>query len=733
MASLASSMERQAGQLTNTSSSDSVSGKMQISCEQTEINSSFPKRSTEAGEAHDVSRLKTEEDLIDSVFLMCDVKKEGEVDVSMLLERIREIVASEHENSGELHKLRGILHAYCVNNKISMSNYKSGIKHWIQQQRMSYSCDDVGNISQVLPPDMHNITYGSIEDCAEDKHSYNSDLLTRNADLEFSNARLSEVNSELEAQITATEQINVMLSNDLEAVRVQYQSSQMELDKQKVIEEENQELKVRLAEVEERRSLIDAELYQLRKDVSTLEKNNRRLSADLDSQDKELMGYDVSNGKLKADFTTLQALHQQTKADLDKRREDLEQCEARIEQLLDSVEKLIMEKKDLEDLLKYYTDRDECSMDRADRSLLENDRSHTSVVSMMLESENKLEGVCCMPSLRMELEDFVRRNQELPSPFCEKPADSGNVSLDSSSTHSLAPLTPEAISQGRRELRNDVKRTVFEHSQEVRLPEAVGVIEKPSDELNSSVCDDNDSKEGPCDQSEVLSTRSDDESKAGQRGNDEDKSASRGDAEKLSCSDDEGGTALLHSNNNNMDAVSRCNDERGTALLHSNNNNMDAVSHCDDEGGTALLHSNNNNMDAVSRCNEEGKTVACGHDKRNNAACSDDDDANDGACGNDKDNNAECSDDDANAVACGNDKVNEVACGDDKGKSVSHGDGKGMKGLLSRILRVIDVGTALRIACLLLVAGYLAWLCQGNGTRLIMSHVRLTQYGPHPI
>lgn len=63
----------------------------------------------------------------------------------------------------------------------------------------------------------------------------------------------------------------------------------------------------------------------------------------------------------------------------------------------------------------------------------------------------------------------VLENQQLPSPFCEKPADSGNVSMDSSTSNSvasLAPATPEIVSQTRKEASDFLYSLYFKHLQQ---------------------------------------------------------------------------------------------------------------------------------------------------------------------------------------------------------------------------------------------------------------------------
>ncbi|KAF4079883.1 hypothetical protein AMELA_G00183400 [Ameiurus melas] len=222
-----------------------------------------------------------EEDLLDTIFQACDTQCRGKVYVSHIVDYLRHTTSRSSEDSG-LEELCNMLDPEHKDISIDLDTYHAIMKEWIEDCRnqVKDGKDDVTRESVKLPDSLSarrsfllNMTSGSLEAFggeASRAELETSDLVFCVADLQFNNQKLQEEVRKLKQTAEAMEETNQKLLEENEELKTQAKTGQQLLQKERMLKEEVEEMKLTLSSSEENRVRASAQSKQMERENQTL-------------------------------------------------------------------------------------------------------------------------------------------------------------------------------------------------------------------------------------------------------------------------------------------------------------------------------------------------------------------------------------------------------------------------------------------------------------------------------
>ncbi|XP_062373881.1 inositol 1,4,5-triphosphate receptor associated 2 [Sardina pilchardus] len=247
-----------------------------------------------------------EEDLLDTIFHACDTQRRGKVYVSRIVDYLRHTTSRSSEDSG-LEELCNMLDPDNNDISIDLDTYHAVMKEWIEDCR-NQGDDTAENVTQesVKVPDclaakrsaLLNMTSGSLEAFGGETTKSDletSDLIYCVADLQFTNQKLQDEIRKLKQAMESMEDTNQKLIEENEDLKTQAKVGQQLLQKEKMLKEEVEEMKMTLSTSEESRARASARSKQMEREnqgliskISALQEENIKVTVEMDDLQKKM-------------------------------------------------------------------------------------------------------------------------------------------------------------------------------------------------------------------------------------------------------------------------------------------------------------------------------------------------------------------------------------------------------------------------------------------------------------
>ncbi|XP_041933793.1 inositol 1,4,5-triphosphate receptor associated 2 [Alosa sapidissima] len=247
-----------------------------------------------------------EEDLLDTIFHACDTQRRGKVYVSRIVDYLRHTTSRSSEDSG-LEELCNMLDPDNKDISIDLDTYHAVMKEWIEDCR-NQGDDTAENVTQesVKVPDslaakrsaLLNMTSGSLEAFGGETTKSDletSDLIYCVADLQFTNQKLQEEIRKLKQAMESMEDTNQKLIEENDHLKTQAKVGQQLLQKEKMLKEEVEEMKMTLSSSEESRAQASARSKQMEREnqgliskISALQEENIKVTMEMDVLQKKM-------------------------------------------------------------------------------------------------------------------------------------------------------------------------------------------------------------------------------------------------------------------------------------------------------------------------------------------------------------------------------------------------------------------------------------------------------------
>ncbi|XP_048124407.1 inositol 1,4,5-triphosphate receptor associated 2 isoform X2 [Alosa alosa] len=247
-----------------------------------------------------------EEDLLDTIFHACDTQRRGKVYVSRIVDYLRHTTSRSSEDSG-LEELCNMLDPDNKDISIDLDTYHAVMKEWIEDCR-NQGDDTAENVTQesVKVPDslaakrsaLLNMTSGSLEAFGGETTKSDletSDLIYCVADLQFTNQKLQEEIRKLKQAMESMEDTNQKLIEENDDLKTQAKVGQQLLQKEKMLKEEVEEMKMTLSSSEESRAQASARSKQMEREnqgliskISALQEENIKVTMEMDDLQKKM-------------------------------------------------------------------------------------------------------------------------------------------------------------------------------------------------------------------------------------------------------------------------------------------------------------------------------------------------------------------------------------------------------------------------------------------------------------
>ncbi|CAC5417152.1 MRVI1 [Mytilus coruscus] len=385
-----------------------------------------------SGEDFNHSQHFTEEDLLDSLFLTCDVKKAGVVPVSNLIEYLKFTSSAISERDDDLQNLEHLFNE--GGDEVNIVTYRRVMYHWIDSIRKrsenESNQEDVlerrSNGPMCLSKDISILRGHNMDSSIVDTFGTDFDPVDQQntiEDLQHQNRKLTEENTKLKQQIDVQEDIVTTNQIEIDKLHKKVKSLQLTADSRHETIAENEELKSTISKLQEKKkdlltkiTHIDKEKLSYENQCSDLQLKLIELTSQLESltSQKELLNKEAAEYK-----------HELVHARDLKSLQEIQLNERYLE-----VNSL---KKQLEDLCvqlkEYKKENDEVKFE-----LMQSKQDITSFSHMPSESGDGADEiisraagsfVCSTPmrhsqSLCMELKGMIGSDKHLPSPLCPK-------------------------------------------------------------------------------------------------------------------------------------------------------------------------------------------------------------------------------------------------------------------------------------------------------------------------
>uniref|UniRef100_A0AAY4B9Z3 Lymphoid-restricted membrane protein n=1 Tax=Denticeps clupeoides TaxID=299321 RepID=A0AAY4B9Z3_9TELE len=215
-----------------------------------------------------------EEDLLDTIFHACDTQRRGKVYVSRIVDYLRHTTSRTSEDSG-LEELCNMLDPEHKDISIDLDTYHAIMKEWIEDCRNQGddTAEDLTEDSVKVPDTLSakrstllSMTSGSLEAFGGEVSRADletSDLVYCVADLQLNNQKLQEEVRKLKQTVEAMEETNQKLMEENEDLKTKAKIWQHLLQKEKLLKEEVEEMKISLSSSEESRVRASAQTKQM--------------------------------------------------------------------------------------------------------------------------------------------------------------------------------------------------------------------------------------------------------------------------------------------------------------------------------------------------------------------------------------------------------------------------------------------------------------------------------------
>ncbi|KAF5890789.1 lymphoid-restricted membrane protein-like, partial [Clarias magur] len=306
-----------------------------------------------------------EEDLLDTIFQACDTQCRGKVCVSHIVDYLRHTTSRSSEDSG-LEELCNMLDPERKDISIDLDTYHAIMKEWIEDCRNQVKDDNDVTQESVKLADhfsarksfLLNMTSGSLEAFGGEPSRAEletSDLVFCVADLQFNNQKLQQEVRKLKQATEAMEETNQKLLEENEELKNQAKLGQQLLQKERMLKEEVEEMKLTLSSSEENRARVSAQSKQMEREnltliskISSLQDENMKMTAEVDELQKKMKTLYELNADLQAQTHSFDAAMTDKDTLIQEKTRQIEDLKAAVLEYSSVTELLRAEKSKLE-------------------------------------------------------------------------------------------------------------------------------------------------------------------------------------------------------------------------------------------------------------------------------------------------------------------------------------------------------------------------------------------------
>ncbi|KAG3292271.1 lymphoid-restricted membrane protein [Ictidomys tridecemlineatus] len=253
-----------------------------------------------------------EEQLLTGIFHACDTKCRGSVEVSKIIDYLRQTASQDSEDTS-LEELWNMLDPERRDPHVDLETFQTIMKEWMAfsankwgevKSRLSSIMDDSvfeqqGSTKSVkTTSDTTDSTPGSFEALGGDLSNgvlEMSGFITYVADLHFNKQKLEEENHRVKLALETLEEANNQLADDCSELRLQIKSAHQAIMRTSRLKEELEELKISMNASEEEKALILAQKKQLETEnqalilkIKILQEENIKNIIDMDKLEKKI-------------------------------------------------------------------------------------------------------------------------------------------------------------------------------------------------------------------------------------------------------------------------------------------------------------------------------------------------------------------------------------------------------------------------------------------------------------
>uniref|UniRef100_A0A9J8A140 Lymphoid-restricted membrane protein n=1 Tax=Cyprinus carpio carpio TaxID=630221 RepID=A0A9J8A140_CYPCA len=307
-----------------------------------------------------------EEDLLDTIFQACDTQCRGKVYVSHIVDFLRHTTCRSSEDSG-LEELCNMLDPEHKDISIDLDTYHAIMKEWI---------DDCRNQGKDSKNDTHqesfklwdslsarrsallNMTSGSLEAFGGEASRADletSDLVFCVADLQLNNQKLQEEVRKLKQAVESMEDTNQKLIEENEDLKAQAKIGQQLLQKEKMLKEEVEEMKLSLTSSEESRAQASAQRKQMEREnqsliskIAALQEENMKVTLEAEDLQKKINDLCDLNADLQVQVHSFDAILADKESIIQEKNKQIDELKVAIVEYSSVTELLRADKNKLE-------------------------------------------------------------------------------------------------------------------------------------------------------------------------------------------------------------------------------------------------------------------------------------------------------------------------------------------------------------------------------------------------
>ncbi|XP_077090485.1 inositol 1,4,5-triphosphate receptor associated 2 isoform X2 [Siphateles boraxobius] len=307
-----------------------------------------------------------EEDLLDTIFQACDTQCRGKVYVSHIVDFLRHTTSRSSEDSG-LEELCNMLDPEHKDISIDLETYHAIMKEWIDDCRNqgTDSKNDTQQESFKLRDSLSarrsailNMTSGSLEAFGGEASRADletSDLVFCVADLQLNNQKLQEEVRKLKQAVENMEDTNQKLIEENEDLKAQAKMGQQLLQKEKMLKEEVEEMKLSLTSSEESRAQASAQRRQMEREnqsliskIADLQEENMKVTLEAEELQKKMSDLCDLNADLQVQVHSFDAILADKESIIQEKNKQIDELKVAIVEYSSVTELLRADKNKLE-------------------------------------------------------------------------------------------------------------------------------------------------------------------------------------------------------------------------------------------------------------------------------------------------------------------------------------------------------------------------------------------------
>ncbi|XP_035851762.1 inositol 1,4,5-triphosphate receptor associated 2 isoform X2 [Sander lucioperca] len=307
-----------------------------------------------------------EENLLDTIFHACDTQRRGKVYVSHIVDYLRHTTSRSSQDSG-LEDLCNMLDPEHKDVSIDLDTYHAVMKEWIDDCRNNGQepTDDATQDSVKLRDSLSakrsvllNMTSGSLEAFggeASRAEFETSELVCCVADLQMSNQKFQEEVKKLKQVVEAMEDSNQKLAEENEDLRNQARVNQQLAQKEKMLNEEVEEMKATLSCTEEGRARASAHSKHVEREnqsliakIAFLQEENFKVTVEMDELQRRITQLCDINTELQVQIQSVDSVLSEKEAVILEKSRQISELKSAVEEYSSITELLRADKSKLE-------------------------------------------------------------------------------------------------------------------------------------------------------------------------------------------------------------------------------------------------------------------------------------------------------------------------------------------------------------------------------------------------